>query len=123
MVCPLESARTLYCLLSEAFGKWRLLLGKRSWRVIYSRAMRASSLILAHDLGTTGNKATLFDAQGSLVSSAFAGYATVYPQPNWAEQNADDWWRATVVATQQLLAQSGTDAAAIAAVSFSGQMM
>jgi xylulokinase len=58
-----------------------------------------------------------------LVSSVFAGYATTYPQPNWAEQNAGDWWRATVVATQQLLAQSGTDAAAIAAVSFSGQMM
>src|SRR5688572_6667212 len=87
------------------------------------RSSLASTLILAHDLGTTGNKASLFDAQGSLVSSAFASYATAYPQPNWAEQNPDDWWRATVVATQQLLAQSGTDAANIAAVTFSGQMM
>ena len=37
--------------------------------------------ILAHDLGTTGNKATLFDDEGRLVASAFSGYETVHPQP------------------------------------------
>jgi xylulokinase len=30
--------------------------------------------ILAHDLGTTGNKATLHDREGKLVGSAFYGY-------------------------------------------------
>ncbi len=43
-------------------------------------------LILAHDLGTTGNKATLFDATGVPVGATFVGYETAYPQPNWAEQ-------------------------------------
>lgn len=80
-------------------------------------------LLLAHDLGTTGNKATLFDADGTLLGSAFAGYTTHYPQPNWAEQNPDDWWQALCTTTQQLLAQTGADPQAIAAVSFSGQMM
>jgi xylulokinase len=79
--------------------------------------------ILAHDLGTTGNKATLFDAQGRLLGSAFASYETDYPQPNWAEQNPDDWWDAVCVTTRQLLAQSGVDPAEIAGVGFSGQMM
>ena len=48
--------------------------------------------ILAHDLGTTGNKATLFDAvTGAVVASVFETYRTAYPHPNWAEQNPADW--------------------------------
>jgi len=80
-------------------------------------------LILAHDLGTTGNKANLFDGDGTLLGSAFRGYTTSYPQPNWAEQNPADWWEAICHTTRQLLAETGADAHAIAGVSFSGQMM
>ncbi|MCB0075742.1 MAG: hypothetical protein KDE20_30025, partial [Caldilineaceae bacterium] len=79
--------------------------------------------ILAHDLGTSGNKATLFDGAGYLVGSAFAAYATHYPHPNWAEQEPAAWWQAVCATTHQLLADSGIDAAAIAAVGFSGMMM
>ncbi|MCB9116779.1 MAG: xylulokinase [Caldilineaceae bacterium] len=79
--------------------------------------------ILAHDLGTSGNKATLFDGAGHLVGSAFAAYATHYPHPNWAEQEPAAWWQAVCATTHQLLADSGIDAAAIAAVGFSGMMM
>ena len=51
--------------------------------------------ILAHDLGTTGNKATLFDAvTGAVVASVFEAYNTAYPHPNWAEQDPADWRRA-----------------------------
>jgi xylulokinase len=79
--------------------------------------------ILAHDLGTTGNKATLFDDQGHLVASTFSGYETAHPQPTWAEQNPDDWWRAVTLATRGLAAKSGVAAQDIAAIGFSGQMM
>jgi xylulokinase len=41
--------------------------------------------ILAHDLGTTGNKATLFDTEtGTAVASAFEPYPTAYPHPKGA---------------------------------------
>ena len=50
--------------------------------------------ILVHDLGTTGNKASLYDEQGTLVASAYHPYQTTYPQPGWAEQNPMDWWEA-----------------------------
>jgi len=80
-------------------------------------------LILAHDLGTTGNKASLFDPQGDVLASVSEAYDTDYPRPGWAEQSAEDWWRAALVATRRLLAESGRDPADIAAVSFSGQMM
>lgn len=85
--------------------------------------MTTKRLILAHDLGTTGNKATLFDADGSLLGSAFASYPTEYAHPNWAEQNPETWWQAICTTTRQLLQASHAEPTAIAAVSFSGQMM
>ena len=80
-------------------------------------------LILAHDLGTTGNKATLYDAEGRLLGSAFHPYDTDYPQPRWAEQNPQDWWDAICTSTRRLLARTNTPASDIACITFSGQMM
>lgn len=82
-----------------------------------------ADLILAHDLGTTGNKASLFDVQGNLLGSAFAGYDTEYARPGWAEQDPGEWWRAARESTRQLLQASGRQAAEIRVVSFSGEMM
>src|SRR5690606_3659151 len=79
--------------------------------------------ILAHDLGTTGNKATLYTAEGRLVSSAFYGYETEYARTGWAEQNPEDWWTAVCASTQTLLRQAGVRRDVIAAITFSGQMM
>ncbi|MDP1713400.1 MAG: xylulokinase [Anaerolineales bacterium] len=79
--------------------------------------------ILAHDLGTTGNKATLFDDEGRLVASTFSGYETAHPQATWAEQNPDDWWRAVTNATRELLSKSRVAPQEIAVIAFSGQMM
>jgi len=83
----------------------------------------AREFILAHDLGTTGNKASLFDRAGKVVASAFRSYDTYYPGPNQVEQNPDDWWHAVCEATRDLLAASRIDPAAVACVTFSGQMM
>lgn len=79
--------------------------------------------ILAHDLGTTGNKATLYDEQGRLAGSAFYAYGTEYAHTGWAEQNPEDWWQAVCVSTRRLLHQPGVAKEEIAAVVFSGQMM
>ncbi len=87
-----------------------------------------SIFILAHDLGTTGNKATLFAADtGAAVASVFEPYDTAYPQPTWAEQDPADWRRAVIQGTQRVLAAAEERTSAfrpadIAAVSFSGMM-
>ena len=78
-------------------------------------------LLLAHDLGTSGNKATLFGVDGRLVASRTCPYETRYFNGNWAEQNPDDWWRAICTSSRELLA--GIDPARIACVALSGQMM
>jgi len=77
--------------------------------------------LLAHDLGTSGNKATLFDDQGKLLDSRTCPYPTNYLNDTWAEQNPADWWRAVCDSTGQLL--HSIDPADIAAVALSGQMM
>jgi xylulokinase len=84
--------------------------------------MTSEPLVLAHDLGTTGNKATLFDASGAAVATAFRAYETAYPQPNWVEQNAHDWWQAVCESTRELLDPADIAPGNIAAVSFSGMM-
>lgn len=81
------------------------------------------SFVIAHDLGTTGNKATLYDREGRLAGSAFIAYGTEYAHTGWAEQNPDDWWRAVCQTTHNLLQTTGTKKEAIACITFSGQMM
>jgi xylulokinase len=79
--------------------------------------------ILAHDLGTTGNKVTLFEAaSGTPIASTTLSYPTRYPYPNWAEQDPADWQQAVLGGTRRLLSEAAVEPGAIAAVSFSGHM-
>lgn len=79
--------------------------------------------VLAHDLGTTGNKATLFAPDGKLLASHYLSYPTNYPKPGWAEQNPDDWKRAFVASTAAVLSEAGVRKEDVAAVTFSGHML
>ncbi len=81
------------------------------------------NFVIAHDLGTTGNKATLYDSQGKLTGSAFYSYKTEYAHTNWAEQDPEDWWQAVCVSSQKLLKETGLNPNEIACITFSGQMM
>ena len=79
--------------------------------------------ILAHDLGTSGNKATLYSEEGAQVASSTVAYATRFFNGTWAEQAPEDWWRAVCDSTRELLAQAAVVPADIAVVALSGQMM
>ena len=79
--------------------------------------------ILAHDLGTSGNKATLFSRDGELIGATVYAYGCHYFNDNWAEQEPGDWWESICVTTRGLLQKTGIDKRDIAVVSFSGQMM
>ena len=49
------------------------------------------SYLLAHDLGTSGNKATLYTTEGELVKSITYGYGLKVTNGNWGEQDPMDW--------------------------------
>lgn len=82
-----------------------------------------ANYIIAHDLGTTGNKATLYDREGRLAGANFHPYDTEYAYTGWAEQNPDDWWKAVCQSTRQLLSETRVSKNDIACITFSGQMM
>ncbi|MBP5620567.1 MAG: FGGY-family carbohydrate kinase [Thermoguttaceae bacterium] len=79
--------------------------------------------ILSFDLGTGGNKATLFDVDGTCLASAFVEYGTSFPNVGWYEQKPEDWRKAVVESARKLIAESRVDATEIAAVALSGHSL
>ena len=79
--------------------------------------------ILAHDLGTSGNKAALFGLDGEMIGSELYEYKTYHPFPGFVEQEPADWWEAVCGSTKALLERTDTLPGEIACVCFSGQMM
>ncbi|MDR1612128.1 MAG: xylulokinase [Planctomycetota bacterium] len=78
-------------------------------------------LILAHDLGTSGIKASLFCENGELLESAAHSYPSEFSPGGRAEQDPEDWWRAACAATRELCGRHGADR--VSAIAASGMMM
>lgn len=76
--------------------------------------------LLGIDIGTSGTKVIAIDETGKLVTSASAEYELFTPKPQWAEQNADDWWDAVCKCCREITARIGNDD--IAGIGLSGQM-
>ena len=67
----------------------------------------AGSLLLGIDIGTSSSKGVLCTPGGEVLASAVLEHDTSFPQPGWAEHNADDlWWHDVVALTHELT--SGT---------------
>lgn len=82
-----------------------------------------AEIILAYDLGTGGNKASLFLSDGTLFASTFVSYDTFYPATGWHEQRPEDWWRAIVESTRQLLSARPNAAESVCAIGISGHSL
>ena len=70
------------------------------------------------DVGTSGVKGLAIDRSGSAVASAEAGYPLATPRPGWAEQDPENWWRASEQVLSELQARAGTPSG----IGLSGQM-
>ena len=77
---------------------------------------------LGLDLGTSELKALVMDADGAVLATAHAPLTWQQPHPGWAEQDAQDWWQATVVACAQLKSAAPQALAGVRAIGLSGQM-
>ena len=71
-------------------------------------------LLVGIDVGTSGVKALAISPDGEVVARAEEEYSLSIPRPGWAEQDPDDWWRATERALAAL--------PPAAAIGLSGQM-
>ena len=68
------------------------------------------------DVGTSGVKAVAVSPAGEVLARAEEEYPLSTPAPGWAEQDPEDWWRASEAA----LAAVGAESAA--GIGLSGQM-
>jgi xylulokinase len=78
--------------------------------------MRPERNLIGLDVGTTGVKAVSITADGEVVARTEREYPLSIPRAGWAEQDPEDWWRAS----EDALAALGADA--VAGIGLSGQM-
>ena len=79
--------------------------------------------IIAHDVGTSGNKAVLVDTEGCVHGRCLESYRTYYPNPGWAEQEPADWWKAVTQTTRRLVEEAGVSPSDVLCVTYSTQML
>lgn len=78
------------------------------------------SHLMGIDVGTTGVKVLIIDENGKVCASSVEEYPLSTPHPDWAEQNPEDWWDATIKAIRNVLEKSG--GASVEGIGLSGQM-
>jgi xylulokinase len=72
--------------------------------------------LIGLDVGTTGVKAIAISQAGEVLARVEREYPLSTPQPGWAEQDPEDWWRASETALAELGWKEGDP------LGFSGQM-
>ena len=80
------------------------------------------SYLLGIDIGTSSTKTVLFSISGEVVASAMDVYPLYQPRNGWAEQDADDWWNATVTSVKEVITKSKVNPKDIKGIGLSGQM-
>ena len=80
------------------------------------------SYLIGVDIGTSGTKAVAFNLEGKAVADALIEYPLYQPKNGWAEQDPEDWWKATVDAIAILTGKIGAKPEEILGVGLSGQM-
>ena len=79
--------------------------------------------LIGIDVGTSGTKALIINADnGEVIASSTKLYPLYTSKPQWAEQNPEDWWQASVEAIKDIIATSAIDTKDIKAIGLSGQM-
>jgi xylulokinase len=77
--------------------------------------------LIGVDLGTTVCKCLVFDTELRLLGSAARELAIITRSGTEIEQDAEQWWRATVQVVREALATPGVDGAAVRGLSISTQ--
>jgi xylulokinase len=77
--------------------------------------------LIGVDLGTTGGKAILVNAEGAALATSWVEYPMSRPRADWAENDPDDWVRATQTLVRDVVTASGVPVATIRGLSVVAQ--
>ncbi len=83
----------------------------------------SDGILLAHDIGTSGTKSSLVDADGRVRASFSTGHATQCPRAGQAQQNPLDWWEGVCENTRKLSQAHPELTGKIAGIGVSGHML
>lgn len=82
----------------------------------------SEKFILAHDMGTSSNKAMLVTVYGEIIDSTKKEYQLYVPKPGFAEQEPYDWWDAVCETSLAVIEKTKVNPQDIVGVAFSSQM-
>lgn len=77
--------------------------------------------VLSLDLGTTGNRAILFNSEGNVVTQEYKELTQHYPQPGWLEHDPEQIWRDTRLVMYEALGDADISASQVAAIGLTVQ--
>lgn len=77
---------------------------------------------LGIDIGTTSVKILLISSAGKIVAEATRGHDLLSPHPNWAEEDAENWWNDVVIAVREIAEKAPEQLRAVCSVGCSGMV-
>ncbi len=77
--------------------------------------------ILAIDLGTTGNRAIIFDHEQNIVAKAYQEFTQIFPHAGWVEHDPEEIWQSTFAVIKKAIEIAKIDASEIAAAGITNQ--
>ncbi len=86
------------------------------------RGVPEGRLLIGIDLGSSGVKAVLLDAEIGILASATHDVALFSDHEGWAEADPNEWWRAVCSLVPRLLAAAPAAKSDVAAVAVSGMV-
>jgi len=84
--------------------------------------MRRHPLLLGVDIGTTNVRSFVFDEKGEVLGQAFQELEIYRPKHDWAEEDPEELWRATLETMKRSVKASKISPDDVAMISFSAQM-
>jgi glycerol kinase len=82
---------------------------------------KQNQYVMALDLGTTGNRAILFDYEGNIAAQAYKELTQSYPKAGWVEHDALEIWRDTKAAMQEVVQKTAIQPQQIVAIGLTVQ--
>lgn len=80
-----------------------------------------ANYIMALDLGTTGNRAIIFDRNGTIAGQAYRELTQYYPQPGWVEHDPREIWSEIDWCMGSAISKAGLKPTDIAAIGLTVQ--
>lgn len=66
-------------------------------------------VVLAIDLGTTGNRVIAFSKDGKMVAKSYYEFSQIFPKPGWVEHNPSNIWNTAKKALKDVVSLVGID--------------